>query len=364
MRVENGSDGQAAMRIRVFEKVMRSALIRAEVFVNRLLNREFIPVALAPFNIETSSACNLKCRFCAYEKKLSPKVSMKNEMFFDCVRQAIGLGYTEFHLTPCTGDVFMDRHVFEKFAFLDDQPELRAYHFFTNWTILSRDQILRLMTLKKLQHVTVSVYGHDEKTFLAITKSTPKVYRRLIANLETLLANLDRLPFGVSIGFRSTFDVPSEDSSDLMRLLSKFRKAGVAVRDSHGIYNNWGGYISQEDVADLEMHILPADLTSKSGACVKLFDSVQVMATGIVNGCSCRDVDATLQIGDVQELPLEKIMSAKNAQYLQIIEEQQAGKFRPVCKSCDYYRSIYHQPKNYRRDNVPTQGLRKFLSAR
>jgi uncharacterized Fe-S cluster-containing radical SAM superfamily protein len=330
--------------------------------VNRLLCREFIPVDLGAFNIETTSACNLKCRFCAYEKKKSPKVSMANDTFADVVEQAIRLGFDRFHLTPCTGDVFMDRHHFEKLVFLDEHPKVREYHFFSNLTIPTRDQLMRLMDLAKFKHLTISVYGHDEASFVAITKASPKIYRRFLANLETILEQLDRWPFRVSIGHRSSFDAMSNDASDLMELLGRFKKAGIAVNASHGMYNNWGGYITQEDVAGLDMHVTPDDETVKAGACVKLFDSVQVMATGVVNACSCRDVDATLAIGNVESKALAEIISAKNPEYRKIIDEQQTGKFRPVCASCDFYRSIYHQPKSYRRGNVPTQTVEQYMT--
>ena len=349
------------MKLRVLGNVVRNALIKTEILVNRYMKREFIPVDLGIFHIETSSTCNLKCRFCAYEKKSSPKVNMPNEMFFDCVEQATSLGYDRFELTPCTGDVFMDKHVFEKFGFLDAHPNVMSYQFFTNLTVPGSDELKKLADSKKLANLTISIYGHDEESFIAITKSTPQVYQRLISNLETLLALLGHLRFSVAIGFRSTFDVPKNDSSELMALISQFKKAGVAVRPSHGVYNNWGGYISQEDVSGLNIHITSTELSHKSGACVRLFDSIQVMSTGVVNACACRDVDATLKIGDIKEMPLNKIIAIKNAEYMRIINEQQADNFRPVCKSCDFYKSIYHQRSGYRRNNVPTQTLHEFL---
>lgn len=348
-------------QLRLLEKRLRHLLIRAEIFLNRRLGREFIPADLGAFNIETSSACNLKCKFCAYEKKSSAKLNMSNQTFFDCVEQAVQLGFDRFHLTPCTGDVFMDKHVFEKLAFLEAHPKVRGYHFFTNLTIPTHEQLERLMGFSKLERLTISVYGHDEASFTAITKSSSKIYERLLANLQTILDNLGRWPFSVSIGFRSSFDVPKRDESRLMRLLAQFKRAGVGVHASHGVYNNWGGYITQDDVAGLNMQILSGSYVRKSGACVKLFDAVQVMATGVVNACSCRDVDASLRIGDVSQMPLAKIISARNAEYMKIISEQQAGEFRPVCESCDYYRSIYHQPKSFRKGKIATQTLAQFL---
>jgi uncharacterized Fe-S cluster-containing radical SAM superfamily protein len=351
------------MRLRVLEHKLKSVVVRAEIAANRRLRREFIPVDLGAFNIETTSVCNLKCRFCAYEKKRAPRVTMANETFGRVVEQALGLGFDRFHLTPCTGDVFMDRHLFEKLALLEAHPGVRGYHFFTNLTIPTREQLLRLADLGKFERMTISVYGHDEASFVAITKSTPKIYRRLLANLETVLERRARWPFRLSIGHRSTFDAPAADATDLMRLLARFRAAGVAVNASHGMYNNWGGYVTQADVAGLDMRVAAAEDTVKAGACVKLFDSVQVMATGVVNACACRDVDATLAIGHVDARPLAEILSARNAEYRRIIDEQQAGRFRPVCAGCDFYRSIYHQPKSYRRGRVPTQTVAQYLQA-
>jgi len=281
-------------------------------------------------------------------------------MFFDCVNQSVDLGYDRFGLTPCTGDVFMDKHIFEKMNYLDHHQKVNGYSFFTNLTIPSNDQILQLMKLQKLTAITVSIYGHDEKSFIDITKSTSKVYGRLLSNLKILLQQ-DRRPFSLSFGFRSTADVPKKDLGELMELLGKFKKSGVSVHSSHGVFNNWGGLISQDDVAGLNMKIIPGNKKFKSGACAKLFDSPQITASGIVNACSCRDVNSTLRIGDVNKTPLEKIMSVENEDYMRLIQEQQSGKFRPICEGCDLYRSIYHQPKNYRRKKIPTQTMSEFL---
>ena len=193
-----------------------------------------------------------------------------------------------------------------------------------------------------------------------ITKSTGQLYRRLVANLDALLALKDQWKFGVAVGFRSTFDVPDDDASELLRALRRYREAGVPVRPSHGVYNNWGGYITQADVAGLDMHITSTELVYKHGACVKLFDSVQVMASGVVNACACRDVDATLRIGDARTGRLADILSTRNAEYMRIIEEQQQGRFRPVCAGCDFYKSIYHQRSEYRRSRQPMQTLEQF----
>ena len=223
----------------VLANAVRDFTNRLEINANQFLGRELIPNRPDLLHVETSSACNLKCRFCAYVKKQSPKVSMPDSFFFDCVRQAVDMGFRRFELTPCTEDDFMDRSLFNKLEFLERHPEVQGYEFFTNFTIPKPKAVERLIGLEKLRHMTISVYGHDLDSFVAIAQSTPNVYRRLIANLETLLPLLDRRRFGLEIGFRSTRDVPSDARSDLLQLLERFKAARIPVRTSR-VYNNWG----------------------------------------------------------------------------------------------------------------------------
>jgi sulfatase maturation enzyme AslB (radical SAM superfamily) len=337
----------------------RNILSAVEIKFNRLMGRQLIPVHRDLLYIETSSVCNLKCRFCAYVKKQSPRVSMKDAFFKDCVTQAVDMGYRRFELTPCTGDIFMDHHIFNKLEFLEANPDATAYQFFTNFTIPKPRDIERLARLQKLSQLAISIYGHDLPSFIAITESTEKMYERLITNLQVLFGLLKQTKFTLAFCFRSTNRASRSATSELMRLLKRFERAGIAIHSTR-LYNNWGGYISQADVEGLGIDIRGADDIYKSGACVHLFTTVQVMATGIVNGCACRDVDTTLRIGDLNETPLRQILSSRNASYMSLIEEQERGEFRPICRSCDYYKSIYHMRSTYRKDRVQLQSVEEF----
>jgi sulfatase maturation enzyme AslB (radical SAM superfamily) len=340
-------------------KSAKNALSKFETNFNRLAGRELVPVQTKILNIETSSLCNLECVFCAYAKKSSPKVAMKDAFFKDCIEQAARMGYTHFELSPMTGDVFMDRHIFNKFDFLDNHSAVEGYHFFTNFTLPDQDDIVRLVGLKKLKNLTVSIYGHDLASFIAITRSTEKVYSRLRSNLLSLLASMSEKKFNLDIVIRTTRDAPRQPTSDVMKLLERFRERGVHTRSSH-VYNNWGGYITQADVQGMAIDVTGTESTYKHGACSLLFTDYQIMATGIVNGCAARDVDASLKIGDLNEMPLNMILSPENPAYMRLIEEQQRGEFRPACKSCDYYKSIYHMRKRHSKDGTKYQTIEAF----
>ena len=137
---------------------------------NRMRGREFIPNPRQHLYIETSSLCNLECVFCAYGKKDLAKEVMSNELFFDIVDQATEMGYDDFGLTPITGEIFIDKQIFEKIELLEKHPKVGSYHFYTNFTVLDPEAVRRLNSLKKLSVLSISVYGHEKESFLKITK--------------------------------------------------------------------------------------------------------------------------------------------------------------------------------------------------
>jgi len=332
---------------RLFVKSVRNLRNAVMTHINRKVGREFIPGPRTALSIETSSICNLDCCFCAYPKKQSPRVVMSDEFFSNCVSQALELGYNDFDLTPCTGDVFMDRHLFDKLDFLESDARVKCYSFFTNFTIPKTSHIEALHRFKKMGSQAVSIYGHDLATFKAITKSTDTVYRRLVRNLETLLREQEKHGLKIFFIFHTGAESLRGRSSEIITLLERFKQAGSAINIQKGLYNNWGGYVTNDDVKHLPIRIIPPNVVHKNGACVRLFTAVQIMATGIVNGCACRDTDATLRLGDLHQTPLKDIVSARNPDYMALIEEQQRGAFRPVCQSCDFYTSIYYNSDSY-----------------
>jgi uncharacterized Fe-S cluster-containing radical SAM superfamily protein len=341
-------------------KSVRTLKNAVAININRARGREFIPKAPGALSIETSSLCNLECRFCAYVKKSSPKVVMTDAFFKDCIAQALDMGYRTFDLTPCTGDVFMDRGFFNKLEHMENTAGVKGYSFFTNFTIPKSKDIKRLFDLGKLTDLAVSIYGYDPKTFVEITQSTEKVYRRLVYNLETFLGEIGRRRFSSQFSLHPGVSSLRGRSSEITRLLERIRKAGINVKISKGVYNNWGGYVTNDDVRGLPIDIVGPNLIYKNGACVRLFTTVQIMATGIVNGCSCRDVDATLRLGDLKETPLRELISSRNPTYMALIEQQQRGNFQPVCQSCDMYASIYHKSSGYRKSGVELETLDAF----
>lgn len=298
----------------------------------------FVPDPRRKLYIETTGVCNLACRFCPYSKKRDGKVTMTMGTFCDVVDQATEIGFREFGLTPLTGEPFMDSRFIEKLRALEARPGVDGYHFYTNFTIPNARDIRELASLTKLQYMHISLYGHDLETFQSITRKPESAYTRLVRNLETLYEILQASssrPW-IRMSWRTTNTVG--DEGDLPEIVGAIQRRCNLDVPVTAAYNNWGGAITESDLEGLGMVLAPAPV--KDAPCALIFYRLIVLADGRVNACACRDVDGTLVIGNVRESPLAWILSTNNPRYAEIIQEQIAHRFRPVCRACDFYQSI------------------------
>ena len=315
--------------------------------INKLMDNQFIPNPREHLYVEVSNICNLRCRFCAYSKSLkNKKLIMSNEMFFNTINKAINFGYDTFGLTPIVGEVFVDKNFIDKIKFLENHPKVKNYSFFTNFTLANEYIIDELIKTKKLKELYISLYGHDLDSFINITRSNKKMYNNLITNLNYLLKVSKKINFNLSFGLRTlrSFKSLENCNSDLCKVVKniiKITKSPIQILKS---FNTWGGLISKEDVKGIDMIINDPSDFYKNGACSLIFYKNQVMVNGIINACACRDIDATLKIGDLNTQSFDEIYSIKNIDYINLIKSQEKGNFNLICKYCDFYRSIY---KNY-----------------
>jgi len=318
--------------------------------VNRRLGRAYIPNPKESLYIETSNICNLDCVFCAYGKAEKPKAVMSNEFFASVIDEATELGYHNFGLTPTVGDVFVDKHFIEKLGILDRHALVEGYHFFTNFTLADEERIDGLLRSTKLTELTISLYGHDRKSFEKMSRGRERYYDQLVENLNLLADRGSELRSKLTLGLRTyqSFGSIRKCDSELSKAATRLLDATNSHFYRTNYYNNWGGFITDEDVAGVDIKLIHEEDVYKNGACALIFYKNMVLADGRVNACACRDVNGTLVIGDLNTHSLGEILSTKNPEYLQLIERQQANQFHDVCGSCDFYRSIYKKHRVYR----------------
>lgn len=308
--------------------------------------REYVPHPRSHLFIEPTSFCNLECKFCTYRLDRRPRTSMDADRFADVVGQALALGFQDVALTPINGDVFVDKGFLDKLRFLEAGPAPLRVHLYTNFIALSDEGLDQLLGMRKLALLNISVYGHDETSFTAITGRGPEQYRRLVHNLDRLAERLARdgskipaFQIGVRTGRKVVLD---RLASPLAAAVRGLRDLGV-VTALVSRCDDWGGLIVPSDLNGLDMDLVQGRLLYKKGACILPFASVQVLADGRVNACACRDIDGELQIGDLKSQSLSQILSADNAAYMGLIDRQQRGDWPSACRGCSFYRSI-HDP--------------------
>ena len=165
----------------------------------------------------------------------------------------------------------MDRHILNKLQFLEQHPDVDGYQFFTNFTISRQRDIDRLLRLQKLERLTISVYGHDLESFVAIAEFDRENLPATDRQSGEALRRAGRKEVRTQTrGLRSTRAMPRRASGSLLELVDGFERAGVAVRRSRR-YNNWGGLITPADVEGLGIDIKGAESVYKNCACVLLF---------------------------------------------------------------------------------------------
>lgn len=348
--------------IRIFTRNRFRSIFFADkisIKVNRLIGNEYIPNPYECLHITTVNICNLNCRICAYSKTSRNKTIMSNDVFFKILNQATNFGFDIFNLTPMNGEVFVDKHFIEKLEILENHPKVKSYSFFTNFTLANDDIIEWLINAKKLDELYISIYGHDLDSFLKISRANEKIYNNLVSNLKYLLKRCKDIKFNLSFNFRTYLSIKTlkDCNSKLCQIVKTIKKSRIKILHN---YDSWIGYISQNDVNGLDIKIGNASEVYRNGACTILFYNNRVFVDGIVNACACRDIYAILRIGDLKTQTFEEIYSKKNKVYMNLIDNQQMGKFNPICKNCGFYRSIYKNYEIYENHKKKCINLRNF----
>lgn len=342
------------MEITDLKKVIKPAF-------NRLLKKTYIPEPTTHLYIEPTNLCNLKCKFCAYPKVTYKKQALPMSMFEKTINMATDYGFNNFGLTPITGEVFADKTIQEKFQFLESHPKVQSFSFYSNFIPASPEKIDLLLKLKKLARMSISLYGHDFKSFSLLTGGGRRQYDRLVKNIAYLFDQRKESNFDLEIALRSTKDFDRENaSSSLWDVVEKFGDSVSLTGITE--YDNWGGLITEKDLVGIDVDLISKPV-KKIGACALIFYKNQVHSDGKVNACACRDVTRSMEIGDLNTQTFFEIYSIKNKKLMGLIEAQQRGEFSQICHNCSFYRSIYSKYDVYEQKGFKLTDLKGYIGS-
>jgi hypothetical protein len=119
--------------------------------------------------------------------------------------------------------------------------------------------------------------------------------------------------------------------------LRRRRDENVITLGDAAEYDNWGGKISEQQLRGADL--VPRPLPTHRGPCRNLITAPTILADGRVNACACRDVEASLIVGDLKKQSLKDILSG--AALKDLIKRHEWDDFPDICKVCTAYAPMY-----------------------
>lgn len=286
-------------------------------------------------NIETTTICPMKCKFCCNRLYDRGRNIMPMEMFASAVEKyvnefnggTIGLGSMQ-------SDFFSDPLLLERFEVIKLYKDKLWVHSTTpliSAARLSDGELLEVIS--NMDFLEVSVEGFDKKTYEAMCGVNG--FDMLIAQLKRIRKLIDdnSLKIDIAIAFR-TYDrkglIESKTYKDLVQM---FRDGGIIDK-----FFSWFGSIKDEDLPK-GAKLRVSNNIGKAEDCVVPHATLAIQTNGNVVGCGCIDWLEKYVIGNINEDSLIDIWTSKKA-----IRFRKAfscgGKLPDICKECGLYKGV------------------------
>ena len=283
-------------------------------------------------NLEFSSACNLRCKFCALDHA-KPKVYMSVEVLDKVFRDLL---HDERFSNVSTinlhngGETLMHPHrlkLFQRIAAFKGLYRVRGKAFpkivlLTNGMLLRQNLSREILKLRVLDEVGFSLDGGSPEAFEEMRVNAR--WEKFARNVEDFIELRNQLDpsvetFGVCI-------VPRPHSLSDAWMDPKFQRVAreldsVEFRRLH----DWGGKVEIESKGEV----------NKKG-CDLLVKQLVVLPSGEVTIC-CNDLNAEGVVGNVLNAPLYDIYnSKKRLEYLHLMKTSRKEEI-DLCKECISY---------------------------
>lgn len=300
------------------------------VLINRFCRMGIRPKAVF---IEVANICNARCVFCAYPDMERQKNTMSLPLFKKCIEECLAVGITEVDLTPIVGDPFVDSGIFDKLDYLSRAPGITRFHFYTNAILLSSAYADRLAAYDARFWIFCSFGGFDRETYRGIMGVDK--FEEATVNIRYLIER--KLQTGSGIRICVSLRVPrGSERGEFWEYLKDKQSRGAIEISSVEEFDNWGGRIPDSRL--LAAGLVPKAPPNHRGVCRRLLTGPVILADGRVNACCCRDVEATLIIGDVTRESLMDILAGQKLRG--ILRRLEKGDFPEICEKCTKYQSL------------------------
>lgn len=292
-------------------------------------------IALRPLmlNLETYSACNAKCVFCARRKLPQTKKLMSLDLFKRICSEYAGLGGGYLGFSPLLADPLLDPLLLERISLVKKDFPAISLHLFTNGIALQKftdDQLTQM--LSSLKHMNISLGGltrEGYKTMMGVDQFDA-IWESLLvlSKINQKLVPACKLAVHIRTHrIRQTITSP---------VIAKLRELGYDCSDIMNSFSSWDGLVTQDDLPD------GATLTERNNSgckttCLIPMSYMVIMPDGRVLACGCIDAKESTYLGHLDSSTLIELWQGPGLKAFR--DSFIKGNLHSVCKSCGYYRN-------------------------
>ena len=329
---------KSLIRHKGFWKTYSRFLFQRKSLLNAVMANAPLPRNLY---FEVTNRCNAACAFCPYPEMERDKLTMPLDFFQEVIEQYVAIGGRSVGFTPIVGDPMLDKLLFDRIDYLESVDQITTLGFYTNAIGLIPRKIDQFLVPRNIFiDLSISFGGYDKETFRKVmgVDGFDKVRKNLIYLLEKVEAGAKPENLTLKVDYR--FPKSSKDDA-LAVILSRVQQKGLIKSDTlNGVFDTFGGSITQEKLDRAESNFKLNYGVPKTGPCDILFRKPIVLADGRINACAERDLETTLIIGDLKTEKLSDILYGKKM--VDLIESfYDRNEIPEVCKLCTVYQPIY-----------------------
>lgn len=311
--------------------------------------------------IEISGTCNLSCKMCSVSiKPEKQKAIMDFALFKKIFDGAVKAGWK--NIKSCSaGEIFCDKKIWEKLDYIENSPaQLNTFRINTNFCMLKPNEIAKIFGYKKLTRLKISIYGFDRDSFSNITRKKPEQFDRLVKNLKQLReinkrqTRPFRLEFNWWIGNMDKFN---KSTGEFKKFVLDFGKEIDRIKINPSIAVEREGVVESDLVEETGIRFDSKISNIRVGPCNRLYVDFIVHSDGSVAACACHSKIGNLYLGNINDSPLDYLLSTRNENFRKLIDEQERGHYRAPCDRCSKYWSIYAPKRNSKKFNFDDLGV-------
>ena len=281
---------------------------------------------------------------------------LKEELAQKTIDQYNEMGGGTVSLTPVVGDPLVDKNLLAKIRHARSKKNIKDVFLYTNGLYFDRFDIKEFLE-SGVTRISISTFFGTKELYRKYYGTNG--YERTIKNIKSLGIENRRLGYPVKIQLHLRVEKPEETWKNLPEYQEIEKILGKESISWLEMYENWSGKITQEDLPSGCFLSEQKTISEKiKQPCFEVYRRMHVLANGDVGVCSCRDIDAEINVGNVKKNTLTEIWRGEKLKKLR--SDWKKGKLPDVCKDCDRYATV----DNYITRNkfsIFSTHLRRFL---